>query len=220
MEVPVQNPTPDAASSAPAPSALPADSDVSMPQAGGKRSAEEALSHPAETTEQGAGSSTDQLGVVDPASLSFRERREIFEPMSSRRRLIGASCVCAQSTPDVEPSGEVPVCYVATPDIGQQNVHDHRIGEVLDPELVRAGRAQERLNMEKRELYTRVRIQDSRGKKVRSMWLDEKRVATDQVRALSSAEAELYGIGDGAARGMMTRNLMSEIGVAWTVKVG
>lgn len=35
--------------------------------------------------------------------------------------------------------------------------------------------------------------------------------ATDQVRTLSSAEAELYGIVDGAARGTMAQNLLVEI---------
>ena len=36
-------------------------------------------------------------------------------------------------------------------------------------------------------------------------------VVTDQVRALSSAGAELYGIVDGAARGIMTQSLFKEI---------
>ena len=53
-------------------------------------------------------------------------------------------------------------------------------------------------------------------------------VVTDQVRALSSAEAELYGIVDGAARGMMTQSLMKEMqamrseddDAGWTVTVG
>ena len=36
-------------------------------------------------------------------------------------------------------------------------------------------------------------------------------VVPDQIRALSSAEAELYGIVDGSARGIMTQNLMIEI---------
>ncbi len=39
------------------------------------------------------------------------------------------------------------------------------------------------------------------------------------MRALSIAEAELYGIVDGSARGIMTQNLMAEIEVNWSVKV-
>ena len=56
--------------------------------------------------------------------------------------------------------------------------------------------------------------------------LVESWVVTDQVRALFSAEAELYGIVDGSARGIMTQNLYKELfalqGVdgAWTVTVG
>ena len=43
-------------------------------------------------------------------------------------------------------------------------------------------------------------------------------VATDQVRALSSAEAELYGIVDGAARGLHTRSMHEEsLGEEWQV---
>ena len=41
--------------------------------------------------------------------------------------------------------------------------------------------------------------------------LIESWVVTDQIRALSSAEAELYGIVDGAARGIMTQNLILEL---------
>jgi hypothetical protein len=50
--------------------------------------------------------------------------------------------------------------------------------------------------------------------------LIESWVATDQVRALSTAEAELYGIVDGSARGIMTQNTMKEIEVDWSVEVG
>ncbi|CAK0908291.1 unnamed protein product [Prorocentrum cordatum] len=56
--------------------------------------------------------------------------------------------------------------------------------------------------------------------------LIESWVVTDQVRALSSAEAELYGIVDGATRGIMTQSLFQEIadmrgaGTAWSVTVG
>ena len=44
-------------------------------------------------------------------------------------------------------------------------------------------------------------------------------VATDQARALSSAEAELYVIVDGAARGILTQNLFAEVDRTWWVEV-
>eukprot|EP00971_Amphidinium_carterae_P345712 6486824-Amphidinium_carterae.1 len=44
-------------------------------------------------------------------------------------------------------------------------------------------------------------------------------VATDQVRALSSGEAELYGLVDGAARGLQTKHMMEEIMDAWQVEL-
>ena len=37
-------------------------------------------------------------------------------------------------------------------------------------------------------------------------------VASDQVRALSSGEAELYGIVDGSVRGIFTKHLYEEMG--------
>jgi hypothetical protein len=49
--------------------------------------------------------------------------------------------------------------------------------------------------------------------------LIESWVATDQVRSLSSAEAELYGIVDGAARGIMTQNMFKEVNKSWSVTV-
>ena len=44
-------------------------------------------------------------------------------------------------------------------------------------------------------------------------------VATDQVRALSTAESELYGIIDGAARGLQTKHVMQECSTDWQVTV-
>ena len=42
--------------------------------------------------------------------------------------------------------------------------------------------------------------------------LVESWVASDQVRALSSREAELYGIVDGSARGIFTMHMYEEMG--------
>eukprot|EP00974_Lingulodinium_polyedra_P064424 6223808-Lingulodinium_polyedra.AAC.1 len=44
-------------------------------------------------------------------------------------------------------------------------------------------------------------------------------VTTDQVRALSTAEAELYGIVDGGAHGLETRHVHGECGLDWSVEV-
>ena len=38
-------------------------------------------------------------------------------------------------------------------------------------------------------------------------------------RLLSTAEAELYGIVDGAARGLETKHAMEDCGIPWTVEV-
>ena len=40
----------------------------------------------------------------------------------------------------------------------------------------------------------------------------DSRVASDQVRALSSGEAEVYGIVDGSARGIFTKHMYEEMG--------
>ena len=40
----------------------------------------------------------------------------------------------------------------------------------------------------------------------------DSRVASDQVRASSSGEAELYGIVDGSARGIFTKHMYEEMG--------
>ena len=45
-------------------------------------------------------------------------------------------------------------------------------------------------------------------------------VASDQVRALSSGEAELHGIVDGSARGIFTKHMYEEMGRTINVDVG
>ena len=44
-------------------------------------------------------------------------------------------------------------------------------------------------------------------------------VASDQVRALSSGEAELHGIVDGSARGIFTKHTYEEMGRTMNVDV-
>ncbi|CAK0841766.1 unnamed protein product [Prorocentrum cordatum] len=136
--------------------------------------------------------------------LSFQEKVELFEsggadasgPASSRRRVIGALHVCGQPSLAEARSIATPVAYVATPDIGTQDVKDHKTGEVLDPELVRAGRARDRQNMLDRCLYERVPMKDARGKKVRSMWLDEKRVQDGETTVRSRCVAMEFNMYD------------------------
>ena len=112
--------------------------------------------------------------------------REPQEPASARRRLVGALHVCGQGSMLDESRQPVPIHYVATADIGLKEVRDHRTGETLDPELVKAGREKERTNMKDRGLYDLTLVRESAGKKIRSMWLDEKRVSEDGVVSVRS----------------------------------
>ena len=107
-----------------------------------------------------------------PESLTVSEKIELFEgPVSGQRRRVGALHVCSQG-PNCN---AVPISYVATKDIGERSVHDHKTGRELRADLVKLGRETERANMLARHLYDLVHISQARGKKVRSMWLDEGR---------------------------------------------
>jgi len=107
-----------------------------------------------------------------PESLTVSEKIELFEgPVSGQRRRVGALHVCSQG-PNCN---AVPISYVATKDIGERSVHDHKTGKELRADLVKLGRETERANMLARHLYDLVHISQARGKKVRSMWLDEGR---------------------------------------------
>ena len=90
----------------------------------------------------------------------------------------------------------MPISYVATKDIGEQPVHDHKTGEELRADLVKSGRETERANMLARHLYDLVHVSQARGKKVRSMWLDEGRLRDGEpfVRSRCVAmEFNMYG---------------------------
>ena len=106
------------------------------------------------------------------------------EPISQKQRRIGALHVCGQA-----PLNATPIAYVATPDVGAKVVYDHKTGKPLDPELVRAGRARERQNMLDRGLYKKVYASEAKGKKVRSMWLDEERLEDGEVSVRSRCVA-------------------------------
>ena len=126
---------------------------------------------------------------MDPDGMSFDQKVDFFEdasgstePLSTRRRLIGELAICALGAPVAT---DTVINYVATKDVGERVVYDTRTGLPLDPDQVRAGRRTELANMEKRELYERVHTEDARGKRVRSMWLDEARM-TDGVPSVRS----------------------------------
>ena len=61
---------------------------------------------------------------------------------------------------------EIPVSYVATHEIDDRPVHDHKTGEWLSPHLVNEA-------MIRHQLFERVPIAMARGKKVSCQWLDE-----------------------------------------------
>ena len=138
------------------------------------------------------GTSPSQLTVEQKINLFETPRRESSNfpeaggPASSRRRLIGALHVFGQPSPVDSDRQPVPVSYVSTADIGIKDVRDHKSGGILPPELVKAGREKERENMKERSLYDLTHIRYAAGKKVRSMWLDEKRVGEDGVVSVRS----------------------------------
>ena len=59
-------------------------------------------------------------------------------------------------------------------------------GELLDNDLVEAGRARERNLMQEFGVYERVRSIDALGKRVRSKWLDDYKIGEDGVRFVRS----------------------------------
>ena len=121
----------------------------------------------------------DPAMQVEDRDLTFQEKRAIFspekaeEPASQKQRIVGRLAVCSL---EVVEETAVPCCYDATSEIGKKPVYDARSGKELDPELVRAGREKERHHMGDQGLSTKVASKEARGKRVRSMWLDEQRV--------------------------------------------
>ena len=57
----------------------------------------------------------------------------------------------------------------------QATFYGHRSGERLDPELVAAGRAKERHQMDEFEVFRRVPSNAATGTRVRAQWLDDER---------------------------------------------
>ena len=71
------------------------------------------------------------------------------------------------------PVDEILVSYVATHEIDDRPVYDHKTGERLSPHLVKVGRQTEHDAMIRHQLFERVPIAMARGKKVGCRWLDE-----------------------------------------------
>ena len=78
-------------------------------------------------------------------------------------------CVCSR----LIPVDEIPVNYVATHEMDDRPVYDHKTGERLSPHLVMVGRQTEHDAMTRHQLFERVPIAMARGKKVRCQSLDE-----------------------------------------------
>ena len=77
--------------------------------------------------------------------------------------------VCSLSTP----VDKILVSYVATHEIDERPVYDHKTGARLSPHSVKVGRQTEHDAMTRHQLFERVPIAMARGKKVRCQWLDE-----------------------------------------------
>ena len=82
-----------------------------------------------------------------------------------------------------DPVDEIPVSYVATHEIDDRPVYDHKTGERLSPHLVKVGRQTEHDAMTRHQLFERVPIAMARGKKVRCQWLDEMKREQWTIRA-------------------------------------
>ena len=90
-------------------------------------------------------------------------------PESKRQRTVAGLPVLSL-LPSVD---EIPVSYVATHEIDERPVYEHKTGERFAPHLVKVGRRTECEAMIRHQLFERVPIALARGKKVRCQWLDE-----------------------------------------------
>ena len=74
---------------------------------------------------------------------------------------------------------EIPVSFVATHEIDDRPVYDHKTGERLARHLVKIGRRTECEAMVRHQLFERALIPLARGKKERCHWLDENKQGPD-----------------------------------------
>ena len=91
---------------------------------------------------------------------------------------------------------EILVSYVATDEIDDRPVYDHKTGERLSPHLVKVGRQTEHDAMTRHQLFERVPIAMARGKNVRCQWLDEMKEGANGpfVRSRLVAMEVVYGL--------------------------
>ena len=90
-------------------------------------------------------------------------------PESKRQRTVAGLLVCSL-LPHVD---EIPVSYVATHEMDDRPVCDHKTGERLSPHMVKVGGQTEHDAMTRHPLFERVPIAMARGNKVRCQRLDE-----------------------------------------------
>ena len=76
---------------------------------------------------------------------------------SKRQRNLAGLPVCSLLIFD-----EIPVSYVATHEMDDRPVHDHKTGERLSPHLVKVGRQTEHEALTRHQLFERVPIEGSR----------------------------------------------------------
>ena len=86
-------------------------------------------------------------------------------PESKRTRTVGGLAVCVASL-------YIAALAIVSP-VSQQSVYGHLSGAMLDPDLLNAGRKNERGKMNEFHVYDRVLLSDATGKRVRSKWLDD-----------------------------------------------
>ena len=100
---------------------------------------------------------------IRPFVTGGDETMEQEGPESKRQRTVAGLPVCSL----LIPADEIPVSYVATHEIDDRPVYDHKTGERLSPHLVKVGRRTEHDAMTRHQLFERVPIAMARGKKVR-----------------------------------------------------
>ena len=106
---------------------------------------------------------------IRPCVTGGDETMQQDGPESKRQRIVAVLPVCSLLTP----GDEILVSYVATHEIDDRPVYDHKTGERLSPHLVKFGRQTEHDAMTRHQLFERVPFAMARGKKVRCQWLDE-----------------------------------------------
>ena len=106
---------------------------------------------------------------IRPIATGGDETMEQEGPESKRQGAVAGLPVCSL----LILVDEIPVSNLATHEIDDRPVYDHKTGERLSPHLVKVGRQTEHDAMTRHQLFERVPIAMARGKKVRCQWLDE-----------------------------------------------